>query len=377
MSKRLQVVFCTDGVYPQLVGGIQKHTRLLVEALAQMKELDIVVIHQHHEANVFDPSLNITEIGIKRNKQSSNYLLNEYYYSCQVYEALQKFPDALIYEQGLSVWHNIGKIGHRVILNPHGLEFYQALSTKDKLKAIPYKWIFGYLFSKAHKVVSLGGRLTGLLKDHIRNGDSKIVVLPNAINLPAQKFERVNFSNTPIKILFVGRFAANKGINILMDTAVQMNNGGYKEELEFHLVGKGPLFEHFTSMVKEPNIIFHGFADDDKLNQLYRECDVFVLPTLFEGMPTVVLEAMSYSLPIIVTDTGATTEMVDQQNGYIIEKSSVISLKDAISQYFVLNENMRKRLSEKSYQRVQENFTWPVIARKHLELFRKLTSQNS
>ncbi|MEZ5068722.1 MAG: hypothetical protein R2847_09625 [Bacteroidia bacterium] len=61
MSKRLQVVFCTDGVYPQLVGGIQKHTRLLVEELARTNELDIVVIHQHHEANVFDPSLKITE----------------------------------------------------------------------------------------------------------------------------------------------------------------------------------------------------------------------------------------------------------------------------------------------------------------------------
>ncbi|MBV6453109.1 MAG: Glycosyltransferase Gtf1 [Bacteroidia bacterium] len=377
MSKRLQVVFCTDGVYPQLVGGIQKHTRLLVEELARTNELDIVVIHQHHEANVFDPSLKITEVGIKRNKHSSNYLLNEYYYSQQVFQELQNFPDALIYAQGFSVWHNISKIGHRVILNPHGLEFYQALSTKDKLKAIPYQWIFGYLFSKAHRVVSLGGRLTGLLKQHIRNADSKIVVLPNAINLPAQKFERKNYNNTPLKVLFVGRFAANKGINILMDAATQMNKGGYKQELEFHLVGKGPLFEHFTSTVKEPNIIFHGFADDAKLNQLYCECDIFVLPTLFEGMPTVVLEAMSYSLPIIVTDTGATTEMVDQQNGYIIEKSSVKSLKDAISQYFVLNENARQRLSEKSYQRVQENFTWSVVAREHLELFIKLASTNS
>ena len=89
MSQPVQVVFCTDGVYPQLVGGIQKHTRLLVEELARTKKIKIAVIHQHHEQNVFDESLNITEIGIKRNKHSSNYLLNEYYYSKQVYEALK------------------------------------------------------------------------------------------------------------------------------------------------------------------------------------------------------------------------------------------------------------------------------------------------
>ncbi|HRB41058.1 MAG TPA: hypothetical protein PKX86_10160, partial [Bacteroidia bacterium] len=125
MSQSVQVVFCTDGVYPQLVGGIQKHTRLLVEELARTKEISIAVIHQHHGQNVFDASLNITEIGIKRNKHSSNYLLNEYYYSKQVYEALKQFPDAIIYAQGMAVWHNIDEIGSRVILNPHGLEFYQ------------------------------------------------------------------------------------------------------------------------------------------------------------------------------------------------------------------------------------------------------------
>ena len=202
-------------------------------------------------------------------------------------------------------------------------------------------------------------------------------MLPHAINLPSQKFERTAFSQRPLKLLFVGRFAANKGIHVLMDAATQLNNGGYKNEIEFHLVGKGPLFEHFSTTVKEPNVIFHGFADDDKLNSLYKECDVFVLPTLFEGMPTVVLEAMSYSLPVIVTDTGATTVMVDSLNGYIIEKSDVKSLKDAISMYFVLNDQAKKRMAEQSYIRVKEKFTWPVIAQQHLELFQQMKEQKT
>ncbi len=94
-------------------------------------------------------------------------------------------------------------------------------------------------------------------------------------------------------------------------------------------------------------------------------------------MPTVVLEAMSYSLPIIVTDTGATTVMVDSLNGYIIEKSDVKSLKDAISMYFVLNEQAKKRLAEQSYLRVKEKFTWPVIAQQHLELFQQMAEQKT
>jgi glycosyltransferase involved in cell wall biosynthesis len=374
MNKPIQVVFCTDGVYPQLVGGIQKHTRLLVEELARLNLFEIIVIHQHYQTQVFDASLGIREVGLKRQKQSSNYLLNEYYYSKQVFEALQEFPNAIIYAQGLAVWSGIASVGNRVILNPHGLEFYQALSLKDKLKAIPYQLIFSYLFSKARHVVSLGGRLTGLLQQHISRS-SKIVVLPNAINLPEKKFVRTNFNASPVKLLFVGRFAANKGINILIEAAGQLNSDGYKDKLEFHFVGKGPLFDHFNTTVKESNIIFHGFADDQLLHELYCQCDVFVLPTLFEGMPTVVLEAMSYSLPIIVTDTGATTDMVNADNGYIIEKSNVQSLKDAIKSYFDLTQSAKQQMAEQSYHKVASQFTWNIIAQKHAALFRQLASQ--
>jgi glycosyltransferase involved in cell wall biosynthesis len=372
MSQRLQVVFCTDGVYPQLVGGIQKHTRLLVEELARLKELDLIVIHQHHGQNVFDATLSITEIGIKRNNRHKNYLRNEYDYSKQVYQSLTKFPHALIYAQGLAVWNNMDKIGNRVILNPHGLEFFQAISFNHKLKAIPFAIIFRRLFARAKKVVSLGGRLTHLLSKNMADPESKVVVLPNAINLPVQKFERNVAAKKVWKFLFVGRFAENKGINILMEAAKQLNAEGYQELFEFHLVGKGPLFEHFTSTVKESNIVFHGFADDDQLNRLYQECDVFVLPTFFEGMPTVVLEAMSYSLPIIVTDTGATTEMVNASNGFIIEKANVNSLKNAILQFYALPVAAKQELGEKSYLHVRNNFTWEVIARKHVALFKAM-----
>ena len=52
MSKRLQVVFCTDGIFPHAVGGMQKHSKLLVEELARMNLLDLVVIHPHHDKKV-------------------------------------------------------------------------------------------------------------------------------------------------------------------------------------------------------------------------------------------------------------------------------------------------------------------------------------
>jgi glycosyltransferase involved in cell wall biosynthesis len=184
-----------------------------------------------------------------------------------------------------------------------------------------------------------------------------------------------NFDKPVLNLLFVGRFAFNKGINILMDAVKQLNNEGYKERLFFYLVGKGPLFDKYVQEYDFPNVKFVGFADEKELAALYDKTDLFVFPTLFEGMPTVVLEAMMCGLPIVVSDTGATKELVDSQNGYLIEKNNVRSLKWGIQSFYQLNAIDRLKLSDASYKKVNELYTWPIVAKKHLDLFDSFKSK--
>ena len=67
--------------------------------------------------------------------------------------------------------------------------------------------------------------------------------------------------------------------------------------------------------------------------------------------------------------------MVDQDNGYIIEKNDVSSLKESILSYYNLSETRKMELSECSYRKVTENFTWNKVADSHLKLFRELHKQ--
>lgn len=366
----IKILFCTDGIFPHAVGGMQRHSRLLVEKLAEIPDLDLIVVHPHENINVFSNPA-IKEIGLPAVNTKGIYLRNCYEYSKLVYKTALLFPDAVIYSQGLSVWHGIDKLGKRTIINPHGLESYQSLSYRDYLTGIPFRTIFNYLFRNSHKVVSLGGRLTDILKKVIP--EQKIAVLPNAVNVP-QLVER-RFNSKPVRFLFVGRFALNKGINILAEAVNTLNNEGFGQQTEFNLVGKGPLYEEYIQKYRYPNLNFVGFADDDKLNELYRSNDVFVLPTLFEGMPTVVLEAMANGMPIIVTDVGATLMMVDSSNGWIIEKQNVQSLVDAIKKFLQLPENERRNLSDSSYKKVKSQFTWDIVAQKHAVLFRETAAK--
>ena len=84
---------------------------------------------------------------------------------------------------------------------------------------------------------------------------------------------------------------------------------------------------------------------------------------------------MTFSMPIIVTDTGATTELVDHTNGYIIEKKEFKSLKAAMVKYYHLSEEKRKAMATTSYNRAKENFTWDVVAGKHVQLFKSFSAE--
>ena len=222
---KIPILFCTDGIHPHQVGGIQRHSRLLIEELVAQGEVDITVIHPHEE-RVFPEELGVKEIQLQGIDTSKNYLRECHSYSKRVYEVAVAHPNHVIYSQGLCIWHGIADIADRVIVNPHGLEPYQALSTKEKLVAIPFKKVFDRIFNKAGHVISLGGGLTTILESRIRQKE-KIVVLPNATVLPESTHNH-NWPdvNQPIRLLFVSRFAANKGIHILMEAIEQLNASG-------------------------------------------------------------------------------------------------------------------------------------------------------
>jgi glycosyltransferase involved in cell wall biosynthesis len=280
-------------------------------------------------------------------------------------------PDHLVYSQGLCVWHGLGKVRNRLIVNPHGLEPFQALGMKDQAKTWPYRIVFRRIFRQAARVISLGGSLTGILKGASRPGN--VVVLPNATQmLPLPDDALLKRRPKVMRFLFVGRFVHNKGIEVLLQAVKGLQASGHQDRFTLDLAGKGPLFEEMKARFPLPNVNFMGFASDEVLDQAYLENDVFVLPTLFEGMPTVILEAMARAMPIIVTDTGATLELVGAENGFIIPKNDVAGLQKAMLDLLALPATQFEAMSSASLHKVRERFTWQAVADGHIALFREM-----
>lgn len=374
-SPRLKVAFCTDGIFPQSVGGMQRHSRLLVEALAATGQVDLVVLHPHPGEVLFPGLDHVREIPLPPLPGRKHYFLELYDYSKKVRDVLAGMPDHIVYSQGLSVWAGLAELAHRTIVNPHGLEPYQALGWKARLKTWPYRRVFDRIFRRSARTISLGGRLTDILRARM-GGRGQLLVLPNATNpLPLPRESLLKTRQQPLTFLFVGRFAFNKGIDILLEAAQQLNAAGRQSEFAIDLCGKGPLFEQMQARYPLPNTRFRGFVTDEDLAAAYLEDQVFVLPTLFEGMPTVVLEAMARAMPVIVTDVGATLELVGPDNGLIIQKQDVADLKRAMEHFIDLGAAEFAALSGASLDKFQARFTWEAVAAAHLELFGKMSRE--
>ena len=371
--RKIKVAFCTDGVYPFALGGMQKHSRMLIDELSGYDDLEITVIHPHTEI-VFD-NPEIEEISLRCTNGGKNYVLECYNYSKRVYSAIMELNPDVIYSQGLSVWYGIKNLKKRTIVNPHGLEPYQAIGTREKIVTFPLRLALNNVIANSSVVISLGGWLSEILMRKCSR-DGNVVVIPNGARDSFYQPKNEN-ERREIRVLFLARFAKNKGISILFDAFDELQRRGLLDRFEFTLAGKGPLYNFYKSNNRHDNVQLTGFVPDGEIATLYKEHDLFLFPTLYEGMPTVVLEAMSFGLPIIVTDVGATRELVDDSNGKVISPNSVDELVESLKWFSELTFSHRKDLADSSLRKFRESFTWEKIAKRHHDLFKFLVATKS
>lgn len=354
------------------MGGMQRHSRLLAEHLAATGNLKLSVLHPHG-TEIFDTSHGIQEIPIAPIDTERFYFKELWSYSDRVARELDRLRPDVILSQGFCVWKGIDRFTDRLIMHPHGLEMFQGLTQKERMMGTPFRWAIRYMARRSAAVISLGGGLTTLLRAVTDGSPARVVVLPNAVDLP-MKAPAYRSHPDCLRLLFVGRFAFNKGLDLLVEVARRLEGEGRASEVVFQLAGDGPLLAEMTKAGVPPNVQLLGRVDDERLFQLYTECDAFVLPTRFEGMPTVVLEAMARCRPIIVSDVGATAELVDEGNGYLIRSGDAEALYRAVRAFMAASPAERGRMAEVSRARCAERFAWPEVTKGFIALFNEVAA---
>ena len=145
------------------------------------------------------------------------------------------------------------------------------------------------------------------------------------------------------------------------------------------LVGVGGLEGHLKSLAEElqiqENTLFLGRRSD--VGALLELADVFVFPSLFEGLPVALVEAMFKSLPCIASKIEVFEEVLThRQTGLLINPNSVEELKNAMIE-LCENEDLRKKLGENALRQAEEKFDAKVTARQWEEFYLRVKDENA
>ena len=254
---------------------------------------------------------------------------------------------------------------------------------QDRFQII-YKFIspiVKYIWKKSDALVANSEGLKKLAEDFYDK--KEIIVIPNGVNIRA--FSNESFLSKTIlkkekeeyiRLLFVSRLIERKGLQDILPQLRYISERCSQKGLRIQLdvVGDGPYKADLEKIAKEEEIsdiiCFHGQKNKDQLPMYYSNADIFVFPSRKEGMPNVVLEAMSYGLPIIMTPCQGSEELITN-NGYITEYQKfgekILSL--------CLNADKRKKMGNNSVKLVEEEFSWSNTSNLYLKIFSEIVSR--
>jgi glycosyltransferase involved in cell wall biosynthesis len=217
----------------------------------------------------------------------------------------------------------------------------------------------------------------------------KVTVVPNGIDpnlfkpLPrnialAESLSLIkdDIPGTTARVIgFVGELREKKGLRPLLSAYAQVNKVNTATLLIVGDVRTGEdrqFLEEFRSSHPNAQILVTGFLPQRDLPAYYSLMDVFVLPSLRDGLPNALLEAMACERPVIGTPVGGIPEAIlDCKNGRLVSTNNAAELAEVIEQVLT-NENLRKELGHASRQTILEKFTLQSEIDRNFAVYRHL-----
>ena len=197
-----------------------------------------------------------------------------------------------------------------------------------------------------------------------------IRVIPNGVDtLTFRPTERA--PNRRTRFLTVARLIPRKGLDCLIDAFGLLHRE--RVEAELTIVGGGDFEDKLSAQARSlglrDRIDFRGELPHDDLPAVYAEHDVFVLPSLNEGMSNAVLEAMAAGLPVVTTPTGGAHELLDGA-ALFVAKRNPAEIASRLAE--LINDPHRRHSLAVAARKRAERFSWGRVADEYLELYRKV-----
>jgi glycosyltransferase involved in cell wall biosynthesis len=202
-----------------------------------------------------------------------------------------------------------------------------------------------------------------------RNIDyNNIVIIPNGINP-----ENFSPQEKDHKILIVSRLLERKGIQYVLEAMKDIS--GYN----LVICGDGPYrknLEKKTEQLKIQNKVhFRGFISHSELKKEYETSAIFILTSVSENFPVVLLEAMSAGCAVITSNTTGCREAVGNA-GLLVEPTNSSDIRQKLM-FLIGNDDIRKKLARNSLERIRTELNWDILIKKYITCYENILDSTS
>ena len=301
------IVIGTRGI-PEIQGGVETHSEELYPRLVKMG-CDITVVRRSCYVTSDNKLTEYKGVKLKDlfapKRKSLEAITHTFLAVCYAWR--EKADILHVHAIGPSLMIPFARLlGLRVVMTHHGPDYNRqkwGRFAKTALKAGEY---MGAKY--ANSIIVISDVIDNILKTKYNRTNAKLIF--NGTNIPVKSQNIDYISSIGLEkdkyILTVGRFVEEKGFDILIEVFSQLPiskdhklviAGGALHETEYT--------RKLVALAKEKGVVLPGFITGEKLNQIYSNARLFVLPSFHEGLPISLLEAMSYRLDVLVSDIPA------------------------------------------------------------------------
>ncbi|PCJ57041.1 MAG: hypothetical protein COA79_17070 [Planctomycetota bacterium] len=256
----------------------------------------------------------------------------------------------------------------KTLLTLHGTDYRMLLKYKKNrlLKSIIHKF---------DGIICLGNESLNFIKD-LQYPEEKTFFSRIAVDTkkfaPTQKEAR---TKDFLRILWVGRIVPIKNIELLLEGIKYLLDKGIP--LKLTIVGTGgeqkKMEEKAKKLKIDSNIEWVGQVGINDLPPYYQNTDLFVLTSDSEGLPSSMLEAMSCEKPVILTNVGSISDVVEyNKNGFLFEPKNLNEFTELLLKFIQLDHKTKKEIGKAAREKITAHFSIDNISNEHLNIYKAI-----
>lgn len=347
------------------IGGIENHVNMLSNKLVQ----------DGHKVTIFtsnipfsNPQESLNGIKVFRYKCLGSPLNNQITPGLYANLLNAKDFDVLHVHSHLHLSSNFAVLSKKfnklpIVLTSHGTVNYEGCCAV--VENIYNSTILKWMLKSVEKIIALTNTQAQILET-LGADRKRISIIPNGIDLnnihildqPHFFGNLKNFKNSKI-ILYVGSLIPRKGISYLIEAMKYVDADAVLLIAGRSIKGNIGYDKTLKSQAKSlglKNIVFLGKVTNEELEHLYNMADIFVLPSLSEGLPYTLIEAMSYKKCVIATNIAGNCDVIrNMETGILIDSKDPWELSDKIN-FLIGHEKLRFTLGISARTEVESRY---------------------